>query len=114
MKNEKAEATFESEIKEKINIDDLMERVGAFGYYQIRTQSVFFLFMLPLTYQVLIMYFAAADPPWRCKDENINCRYKGLILPNMGKMFHHRCEMNRSDWEYATSKKLSIITEVST
>ena len=101
-----------SDSKEVLNIDELTERVGPFGLYQIRIQFLFFLLMLPLTYQVLIMYFVAENPPWHCKHESKVCLYKGLLTSNMGKKFQRRCYLNRSEWEYSTSKDLSIVTEV--
>lgn len=101
-----------SNSKEVLNVDELMERVGPFGLYQLRTQAIFFLFMLPLTYQVLIMYFAAENPPWRCTHGSERCPYKGIVTSNMGKRFQRRCNLNRSEWEYTTNQKLSIITEV--
>ena len=98
--------------KEEVSVDELTERVGPFGVYQIRTQAVFFVFMLPLTYQVLIMYFAAENPPWQCRNGSKSCTYKGKLTSNMGKRFQRRCKLNRSEWEYVSSRKLSIVTEV--
>ena len=100
-----------SNSKEALSVDELIERVGPFGRYQIRTQAIFFVFMLPLTYQVLIMYFAAENPPWRCKEGSKTCHHQGLVTSNMGKWFRQRCKLNRSEWEYSTGKKLSIVTE---
>ena len=101
-----------SDSKEVLSIDELTERVGPFGLYQVRLQFLFFLLMLPLTYQVLIMYFVAESPPWQCKRGSKVCLYKGLLTPNMGKRFQKRCYLNRSEWEYSTSRDLSIVTEV--
>ena len=101
-----------SDSKEVLSIDELTERVGPFGLYQVRLQFLFFLLMLPLSYQVLIMYFIAESPPWQCKHGSKVCLYKGLLTPNMGKRFQKRCYLNRSEWEYSTSKDLSIVTEV--
>eukprot|EP00112_Aurelia_sp_Birch-Aquarium-sp1_P004644 Seg1526.1 transcript_id=Seg1526.1/GoldUCD/mRNA.D3Y31 product="Solute carrier family 22 member 2" protein_id=Seg1526.1/GoldUCD/D3Y31 len=101
----------ERDHKKKLTIDELIERVGACGFYQIRTQTVFLLFMLPITYQVLIMYYVGDNPPWRCKEGSRKCRVKGEITSNDGKIFHKRCSMDRNEWEFTTEKQYSIVTE---
>ena len=95
-----------------LDVDQYIEKTGECGRFQIRTQVIFIFFMLPLTCQVLIMYFAGQNPAWKCKKESQTCHYSEEISRDDGTLFHERCKMNRSDWEYTTSTEYSLVTQV--
>ena len=93
-----------------IDPDEYIEKVGQCGLYQIRTQIIFMFFMIPIASQILIMYFVGHNPPWRCKEGSKTCKFNGTV----GTFDHHffaRCKMERSEWEYTTSKEYSIVTQ---
>uniref|UniRef100_A0A7M5XK77 Uncharacterized protein n=1 Tax=Clytia hemisphaerica TaxID=252671 RepID=A0A7M5XK77_9CNID len=58
-------------------IDEILSKTGSFGRYQkILLLLSILVFSSSVTFQSLITYYAADDPPWRCVNLNISsfCR----------------------------------------
>ena len=51
---------------ERLNVDGFLRMVGEFGPYQWLLDMAFCLMILPVTFQMFIMYFAGHQPDWRC------------------------------------------------
>ena len=51
----------------KNNIDEIIEKTGGMGRYQIALQILSFVIMVTVSHQALDMYFVAEDPSWSCK-----------------------------------------------
>ena len=95
-------------------MDEILEQIGQMGRFQITRLAMFCVLMFPPTIHLLNMFFIAAEPPWQCVENSMECKLNGSFVPgdeDCGK----RCEMNRSEWEYAKydGPKDSIVTEVS-
>ena len=67
-------------------------------------------YILPITYQTLIMVFAAYEPPWMCANNSTACLesnsssalskvYSTATRPI--ELYERRCSLNRSDWKFA-------------
>ena len=94
-----------------LDIDDFLEEIGAFGRAQHLLLVVFVIMIIPAAYQVLVMFFIGANPPWRCAQNQTECDYHGVF--SIGDEFYDaRCEMSRKSWEYTEPSTYSIVTEV--
>ena len=94
-----------------LTVDEVLERIGSFGYYQIRLLLILsFLEWFPIGFQVLLMTFIAAEPNWQCVSNSSVCTRSGMFAPGH-KYFKERCNMNRSQWEF-TKEFTSVATEV--
>merc|ERR1712013_44045 len=62
--------------------------------------------ILPASYQVLIMYFLALQPGYRCTQNSTSCTTNTTYAPND----NFRCHIHRGDWEYAKPRHFSIAT----
>ena len=69
--------------------------------------AIFCIMLLPSTFQVLIMYFAALKPDWRCVDNSTVCTLNGTFSSSN----EYRCNIPRSEWEFTQPKEYSIVTE---
>ena len=92
---------------ERLNVDGFLKMVGEFGTYQILLDGVFCLMMLPFTFHVLIMFFAAQEPEWRCVKNSTHCNLNGSFTSAN----ELRCHVPRSEWEYTEPESFSIVTE---
>ena len=116
--NEPEELSNQTEITELstddivfLEMDELLEEIGGFGKAQILLLIIFVLMIIPATYQVLIMVFIGANPPWICASNSTECIHKGEVTAG-DDFYNARCTMKRDSWTYTESKKYSIITEV--
>ncbi|XP_078383615.1 organic cation transporter protein-like [Oculina patagonica] len=93
-----------------LDVDSVLRRIGQFGPYQIRILVMFMFIFFPITYQTLIMVFAAYEPPWMCADQSVACLesnsssaqskvYSTATKPIS--LYERRCSLNRSDWKFA-------------
>ena len=112
----------------KHNIDDIFERAGGMGRYQILLQVLSFVIMVTVSHQALDMYFIAEDPPWSCElqrnttttqffnHKNISsfCRHRGgeLIFED-DVLFSKRCSLPSNEWKFDVPhpETYSIVTE---
>ncbi|KAL9962625.1 hypothetical protein ACROYT_G031745 [Oculina patagonica] len=92
------------------DVDSVLRRIGQFGPFQIRILVMFMFLFFPITYQTLIMVFAAYEPPWMCADQSVACLesnssstqskvYSTATKPIS--LYERRCSLNRSDWKFA-------------
>ena len=93
-----------------LDVDSVLRRIGQFGPSQIRILVMFLFIFLPITYQTLIMVFAAYEPPWMCANNSTACLesnsssaqnkiYSTATRPI--ELYERRCSLNRSDWKFA-------------
>ena len=93
-----------------LDVDSILRRIGQFGPSQIRILVMFLFIFLPITYQSLIMVFAAYEPPWMCANNSVTCLesnsssaqsavYSTATRPI--DLYERRCSLNRSDWKFA-------------
>ena len=97
--------------EQSYTVDQMLEHVGSFGWYQIRLLLVLsYLEGVSIAWQVLGMTFIAAEPNWRCVTNSTECTQPGTFGPG-NSYYNERCNMNRSEWEF-TTEFTSITTEV--
>ena len=89
-----------------VNIDEMISIVGEFGRFQWMLEVVLCIMIFPQTYQVLIMYFAALTPTWRCI-ANTSCPFNGTLASDNTA----RCNLARNEWEYTEPIGYSIVTQ---
>ena len=89
-----------------LSADEMMPLVGAFGKYHWLLEVSLCVMMLPQAFQLLIMYFAALEPPWRCVANSSICVFIGTLS---GKN-DSRCRMSRSEWEFVEPTEYSVVT----
>ena len=92
--------------KEQITIDQMVKHAGEFKFFQWIVGGIFCAMMIPSTFQVLIMQFAALNPNWRCVENSTVCRFNGTLSPKN----KSRCFLKRSEWEFTESRDYSIVT----
>ena len=109
----KIEVVPNDELTKYLDVDDFLEEVGQFGLYQKLITFIYCLIIFAPVYQTLVMAFVGSNPTWRCSDTGLasgTCN----ITEEIGEdrpFYAARCNMNRTDWEFATDRKFSIITE---
>lgn len=89
-----------------LNVDEMLDVVGSYGKFQKLINLIFCIMTIPSFYQVMITYFAADDPKWRCAANSSLCHFNG----SFENLDARRCSMQRSDWEYIRPKDYSIVT----
>ena len=96
---------------QELDVDQILPHVGEYGRFQIMLQSMLCVAMIPQTLQILLMYFAAYNPPWRCVFNSTDCPMNGTFSSS-SKQYDFRCSIPRSEWEYKQPKDFSIVTQV--
>merc|ERR1719428_861482 len=91
----------------KTQVDDMLSLVNGFGPFQWTFIAAFWLMILPASFQVLIMYFLALQPHWRCSTNSSVCTSNKTFKSSN----NYRCSIPRSDWEYVEPRHYSIVTE---
>ena len=108
-------------VRQLLDIDDILPATGEFGRFQIILETCLCLCVIPASFQALIVYFAAYNPPWRCVStgpqtnstvNNTACTLKGTYSSE-STLYEARCKMPRSAWEYTEPTEYSIVTQVS-
>lgn len=94
----------------KLTTDEVLERIGSFGRYQIVLNLYFNIaYAFWWGFPVMVMVFIATEPGWKCKN-NSTCPYTDTI--SLGHdHYNHRCDIPREDWEFADDYS-SVVTEV--
>ena len=95
-----------------LELDEYIAEAGQCGVYQLRTQIIFAVFMIPLSTQVFMTYFVMHNPAWKCVANSTQCLYKDVITPQDTQRFTRKCDMARTEWDYVTPKTYSLVTEV--
>ena len=97
----------------KESVDVLISKVGQCGLYQILVCFIICLTNIPMTYQILIMYFTGHSPNWRCTNVTSTlCNVTKEVSSADVELYHSRCKMPRDNWDYVTPRNFSLITEV--
>ena len=93
-------------------IDEVLERIGSMGLYQIRPVAIIsYMVWFNLGYQVLQLTFVAGEPPWHCAANSTSCSMTCQF--SVGHAHYNKgCSMNRDDWEFSNNFT-SVETEVS-
>ncbi|XP_078366996.1 solute carrier family 22 member 15-like isoform X2 [Oculina patagonica] len=93
----------------KLTTDEVLEKIGSFGRYQI-VLNIFFNIAYGFWwgFPVMVMVFIASEPGWRCKN-NSTCPYTGTISLGHDN-YKYRCKIPREDWEF-TDDFTSVVTE---
>lgn len=103
----------QNEEKEK-DVDEIFMIAGGFGRFQLLLLIVGIFMSISFSYQTVVMYFAADDPPWQCVSNATSdfCQlHLNWSISQSSKQFVQRCHIPRNEWEYTTSFKYSILTE---
>ena len=99
--------------KKECEVDEILPFVGEFSRFQIVVEILFCIAMMPQTLQILIMYFAALNSPWRCAANSTRCTFpRNQTFGSDSADYKARCDMERSDWEFVEPKDFSIVTQV--
>ena len=93
--------------KKELSVEGLLQIVGEHGKFQFALEMVFFVFYFPSTFQILMMFFAASEPNWRCVSNSTVCNLNGTFT-SQNKL---RCRIPRSEWEFTKPTEYSIVTE---
>ena len=94
-----------------LSIDEVLEKIGGFGCYQMRLTLIIALIEgINMVYQILIIVFIAAEPSWHCVTNATNCTLQGSFKPGK-KNFDYRCDIPREQWEFS-NEFTSVVTEV--
>lgn len=89
------------------NIDDVLQQVGSYGRFQLLLNFALCITMIPISFPILLMYFAARDPPWRCVNNSSLCTFNRTMTSSE----HQRCRLPRDQWEFTVETDYSIIAE---
>lgn len=90
-----------------VSLDEMLQTAGSFGRYQKAINIFFCIMTIPSFFHVMITYFTADTPDWKCAVNSSVCRYN-LTLPNKNQ---ERCLIPRSEWEYTYPTSYSVVTE---
>ena len=92
---------------EVTTIDETLNHVGQFGFYQWFTCFLCAMINYAQGMTGLMMYFVALSPQWECTKNSTICN-SSEIFPSYN---NWRCSMNRSDWKFTDPKTFSITTQ---
>ena len=97
-----------------LTVDDVLDKIGSFGRYQLRLLLIFgFMYLFGNSILVMIPTFLSIEPPWRCKEGSSACNLTGIFKPG-DHNYNFRCSISRDDWEFDTNEITnSVVTEVS-
>ena len=94
-----------------LTADEVLEKVGSFGWFQKRLLILFnLLTALLFGWSVMVTGIITAEPDWKCAKNSSVCTYDGAI--NVGNPnYDARCNMSRGEWDFVDGMT-SVITEV--
>lgn len=97
-------------VMKALTIDEVLEKIGSFGRYQI-VLNVFanIVYGFWWAFTVMVMVFIAAEPGWKCKNV-VTCPYNDTIRLGDEK-YAFRCDIPREDWEFERDFT-SVVTQV--
>jgi len=96
------------------HIDQVLPLIGELGLFQILYIAILCIITIPASFQTLIIYFVAHNPPWRCHVNSTVCTFTDEeITSSKSSLYNKRCQMARSEWEFVESDLYSIVTQVS-
>ena len=91
------------------NIDELYKMLNGYGRFQRIVNVMLACMIIPQSFHVLIMYFVAQGPKWRCVENSTVCQLNGVQDSHNT----YRCNIPHIDWKYANPLEYSIISEFS-
>lgn len=93
-----------------LTADEVLEKVGSFGWFQKRLLILFnLLTALLFGWSVMVTGIITAEPAWKCVKNSSVCTYDGAI--SVGNTnYDARCNMSRSEWDFVDGMT-SVITE---
>ena len=89
------------------NVDDALPHIGEFGVFQLRLQIILSLMKIPQSYQILVMYFTALNPPWKYTSDTHDGMLSNDTFASINKT---RCYLKRDSWQYTTPIHYSVVT----
>ena len=93
-------------------VDKCLLESGPFGRYQLMLLFLsVMIFTNGFSFQSLITYYVADDPPWVCASYNVSSFCIHEPFQEGSPMFAKRCHLNRDQWKYTIQKTYSITTE---
>lgn len=96
------------------DVDEILEKSGPCGIFQIGLQILFMFFVLVFGYEVLITYFTGIKPSWSCTTNSTSEFYikhiNRTFHPN-DPLFDQRCQLERNEWNYTTPIDQSFVSE---
>lgn len=106
------ENTNEEKTTTTTTVDQSLLQSGPFGRYQLLVLILCNLvFSNGFSFQSLITYYAADDPPWVCVQNNVSLFCHKGPFQEGGDLFIKRCSLHRSQWKYTLPKTYSFTTE---
>lgn len=90
------------------NIDEILEKTGGMGRYQIILQLLSFVIMVTVSHQALDMYFVAADSSWKC----VNPHFPSFHNSNISDDVHIQNHRNNSTIHSRYSKDNGIVNDL--
>ena len=96
--------------KSKLNslsIDGMLVIVGEYGRCQKLITLLFCIMTIPCIFPVMILYFAADNPSWKCVSNSSICLYNLTFSSDD----QGRCSIPREDWEYVLPKQHSLVVQ---
>ena len=94
-----------------IDVDQMLPHIGEFGKFQIALEAMLCITIIPQTLQILLMYFAAHNPPWECVPNSLSCTKNGTFSSS-SKDYTFRCNIPRTEWRFTKPSDYSIVTQV--
>lgn len=96
--------------KMALTVDQVLERIGSLGFYQIRLIFILsYVEWFNITFQVMVPSFIAAEPRWLCVANHSSCNLTGEFKPG-DKLYNERCDMPRDAWKFANGYT-SVVTQ---
>lgn len=95
-------------------MDETLANMETYSRFQIVLSVAMVLVSLTTTYNFILPYFTANDPPWRCVNTNSShfcAQHFNITIDSDSDIFKERCNLERDEWTYITSKTFSYVTE---
>ena len=90
------------------NVEELLDDLKSYGRYQKILNIMLAILYVPASFQIMIMYFIAVQPKWRCLGNSSLC-FSTKVHPSSNMS---RCNIPRHHWEYVEPKDYSLITDL--
>ena len=101
-----------TEKKTTTTVDQSLLESGPFGRYQLFVLVLCILvFSNGFSFQSLITYYVADDPPWVCTRNNVSSFCHKGPFQEGSEFFTKRCSLDRNQWKYTLPKTYSFTTE---
>lgn len=93
-----------------LTADDVLEKVGSFGWFQKRLLILFnLLTALLFGWAVMVTGIITTEPAWICSQNSSICTFDAAMSPG-DESYDARCNMSRSEWKFV-DEMTSVVTE---